>query len=379
MAVEAHSVPSPAPRRWRVGRRSLSWTLLAAYVAPLWSLAYGLLALAWALGASGYPYSSLVDPDARLSMLGSVDPQAGATVLVGLSLLGALAGAAMLGGGGRGAVRALAVGVGAVVAITFAVLVPDLRVVVAVAYTPVLLVLALVGWPAGVSLATAFPWPVVHQLILMAGGIAWVGATIRYQRLSTHACERCGRRQGTGREREVAWAEVWGRRAVGLAVAIPLIYVATRWAWAFGVPLGMTAEALRDYTGNQRLGGVMLASVAAAGALLTTGLALPWGEGFPTWVPVIGKRWIPPNLAIAPASLMTVVLLSSGLSFVRGVIVGDLPFELDNWGVVGPTLLWPVWGAALGVATLAYSYGRRGKCRTCGRGQEASPPSSASP
>jgi hypothetical protein len=36
--------------------------------------------------------------------------------------------------------------------------------------------------------------------------------------------------------------------------------------------------------------------------------------------------------------------------------------------VVGPTMLFPVWGAAIAVATLGYYYRRRGPCGRCGRG-----------
>jgi hypothetical protein len=36
--------------------------------------------------------------------------------------------------------------------------------------------------------------------------------------------------------------------------------------------------------------------------------------------------------------------------------------------MLGPTALFPVWGAALAAATLGYYYRRRGPCRKCGRG-----------
>jgi hypothetical protein len=36
---------------------------------------------------------------------------------------------------------------------------------------------------------------------------------------------------------------------------------------------------------------------------------------------------------------------------------------------VGPTLLFPLWGAALAVAALAYYSRRRGPCKMCGRGE----------
>jgi hypothetical protein len=41
--------------------------------------------------------------------------------------------------------------------------------------------------------------------------------------------------------------------------------------------------------------------------------------------------------------------------------------------VLGPTLLFPVWGVALVVATLGYYYRRRGPCRVCGRGELSQP------
>ncbi len=341
---------------------------MAAYLAPAWSLGYGLLALAWALGAGGYPFDEAVDPDARLSLLGGVAPQVGAAGLAALALLGAVVGAAMVAGRGHGIGRLLAIGLGGLSAVTFAVLLPDFRVLVTMAYTPILLVLAPFGWPPGVSLASELSWPLVHQLVVMAGGIAWAGATIRYRRRTAGACERCGRVPSAPHEHEVAWAFRWGRRAVAVAVVIPLLYVATRWAWALDIPLGMPADDLRAYVGNQRLGGVLLASVAALGALLTTGLVRRWGEVVPGWVPAIGRRRIPPGLAIVPASLMAIVITSAGVAFVRSVLVGELPFLIDEWGVIGPTLLWAIWGLALGVATLAYSYRRRGRCGTCGGG-----------
>jgi hypothetical protein len=211
-------------------------------------------------------------------------------------------------------------------------------------------------------------WPLVHQLVVMTGGIMEPA-----RRSDTDAVGRRLRAMRPSAERRAKrpWAARWGRRAVAVAVAIPLLYVATRWGWALGIPLGLTADDLRAYAGNQWLGGVLLATVAALGALLTTGLVRSWGEVVPGWVPVIGLRRIPPGLAIVPAALMAIVITSAGLAFMRTVLVRELPFGLDEWGVIGPTLLWPIWGVALGVATLAYFYRRRGRCRTCGLGGTA--------
>ena len=341
----------------------------AAFLAPAWSLGYGLLALAWALGGAAYPFDPDVDPDARLALLGHVAPGAGAAGLAILGLLGAVVGAAMVAGRGRGSVsgRRLAIGLGAGLALTYAVMLTDFRVLVVTAYTPILLALAPFGWPPGVSLGDELTWPLVHQLVLMAGGIAWAAATVRYRRLTANACERCGRVTGTVDARGAARAARWGRRAVAVAVVIPLLYAATRWAWALGVPLGIPEATLRaDMATPTWFGGFLLANVAAAGALLTTGLVLRWGEVVPGRVPWLGGRRIPPIVAIVPASLMTVVITAAGVSFVRVTLLGDVPFRWAEWGILGPTLLWPAWGAALGVATLAYAYRRRGPCGACG-------------
>ena len=59
-------------------------------------------------------------------------------------------------------------------------------------------------------------------------------------------------------------------------------------------------------------------------------------------------------------------------SFVSGLMVwrGMLGGRFDgDWSAGTPALLWPLWGAALGAATLAYHRRRRGACRSCGRGR----------
>jgi len=57
---------------------------------------------------------------------------------------------------------------------------------------------------------------------------------------------------------------------------------------------------------------------------------------------------------------MVAVLVAGGAED-RGII-GDILFQL------GPTLLFPIWDAALAVARLGYYERRRGPCSVCGRG-----------
>jgi hypothetical protein len=75
---------------------------------------------------------------------------------------------------------------------------------------------------------------------------------------------------------------------------------------------------------------------------------------------------VPIWLAVVPASLVAILVTVAG-RVVLGSIVLDGNFDLANWGLLGPALLWPIWGIALGLATLAYYYRRRGRCPSCGR------------
>ncbi len=106
------------------------------------------------------------------------------------------------------------------------------------------------------------------------------------------------------------------------------------------------------------------------------GLVQRWGERFPRWMIGLAGRRVPIAMAIVPASLVSVLLWVGGISIWSGLnemiarassvlhddITGHIIFGL------GPTLLFPVWGVALAVATLAYYYRRRGPCSVCGRG-----------
>lgn len=87
---------------------------------------------------------------------------------------------------------------------------------------------------------------------------------------------------------------------------------------------------------------------------------------------------VPIALAVVPASLVSVLLVVGGVVIWYGLdqmvarlvargaegmgLIGEMTF------VVGPILLFPVWGVALAVATLGYYYRRRGPCGVCGRG-----------
>ena len=111
------------------------------------------------------------------------------------------------------------------------------------------------------------------------------------------------------------------------------------------------------------------------------GLVQRWGEVFPRWMIGLAGRRVPIALAVIPASLASVLLIVGGIGIWSGLtqmtanavaagannmeLAGEIIFQL------GPTLLFPVWGASLAVATLGYYYRRRGPCSECGRGTSA--------
>ena len=126
------------------------------------------------------------------------------------------------------------------------------------------------------------------------------------------------------------------------------------------------------------IAGLFLATFGLVGAVLMLGLVQRWGEVFPRWMIGLAGRRVPIALAVVPASLVSVLLIVGGIGIWSGLaqmvaklaaggaegigIIGEIIFQ------VGPTLLFPVWGVALAVATLGYYYRRRGPCSVCGRG-----------
>jgi hypothetical protein len=166
---------------------------------------------------------------------------------------------------------------------------------------------------------------------------------------------------------------------VYVSLVAPVFYALTRYAWALGFPLGMSEESLRrGQQSGMWTSGLFLATFGLVGAILTLGLVQRWGEVFPRWMIGLAGRRVPVALAVVPASLVSVLLVVGGVAIGFGLdqmadalvaggaedtgLIGEIVFQ------VGPTLLFPVWGVALAVATLGYYYRRRGPCSVCGRG-----------
>lgn len=351
-----------------------SWPFRVGLLAAIWSLSYAVLGLAWTMRADGYPFGRSADPEWMLSVLGRVPAVVGAPVTAALGLAGTVAGVTMAMGAGRGIVRTILTGYAWVMAIGLALVVPDYRVLVIVAYTPILLFGLLPGGPSAALLIEALSWPLINQVLFMVGGVAWGGTAVAYRRSTMGACSSCGRPGSIWTSRESA--ATWGRWAVGVAVLVPVLYAATRLAWALGFPLGISREFLEEGQDTGLWGrGAALAASGLVGAVLSLGLIRPWGERFPRWMPVVGGRRVPMLLALVPATIVSVLVTSAGLMFLRLTVFGEA-FTLgedrlvldEDWAALAPELLWPVWGGGLGAAALAYYYRRRGICSQCGRG-----------
>ena len=347
MTTTLSPVDVARPRRW----------------AALWAGAYGALALGWTLTGSGWPFAG----DEANPLLGALAPEVGAPLFAAVLLAAAVTAAVLAGPGAnhlRGAGRRLLLAAGWTVAAALLVVVPDFSVLALTGYAPMLILGAPFGWP-DVAHSEVFTWPLVNKVACMVGGLLLARTLLSWQRRTRGACASCGR--GACPVHDQGALQRAARVAVGVAVAVPLAYAVTRYAWVLGVPLSLDAEELRELrAGGAVWAGAGLATFGVAGAGLTLGLVQRWGEVFPRWVPGLAGRRVPVLLAVVPATYVALAVIAAGLGLVGSPMGAQMLRERDPW--VAIYLLWPVWGVALGVATYAYHLRRRGSCRTCGRG-----------
>jgi hypothetical protein len=282
--------------------------------------------------------------------------------------------------GGFRKTRSLLITAGALLAAILLLLMTDLNLLVMIAYIPYMIFRLLTGAEIGIYLQTLTQsqWTLVHQLLCLLGGFLWLAATVSYARRSSDACVYCGRKDGTEGWTSPDKAARWGRVAVYLSMVVPVLYAITRYAWVLGIPLGMSEEYLRSgQESGMWISGLFLANFGLVGTLLTLGLVQRWGEVFPRWMIGLAGRRVPIALAVAPASLASVLFVVGGIGIWSGLgmMVNNLAASgakgVEITGAVifqvGPTLLFPVWGIFLAVATLGYYFRRRGQCRVCGR------------
>ncbi|MFI7425481.1 hypothetical protein ACIBPB_00690 [Micromonospora sp. NPDC049836] len=354
-------------------RRSTRTRLdLAAPLAAAWLGGWGVLALLCTLTGAGYPFGANDPHGGDVSLLRLVPVDVGAPLFAGLLLLAAVAALAMSGPvpvRRPGLPRALLLGYGWTVAFALAVVVPDARVLIVLGYLPILLIGAPFGWPP-VDYGQIFDWPLAARCAALIGGVLLAGALLLWQRRTVGACPACGRDDHERGWTTPAAAARWGRWAAYAAAAIPVGYAVTRFAWAAGIPLGIS----RDFLAEMRETGLVwagagLGGFATVGAILTLGLVRPWGERFPRWLPGLAGRRVPINLAVVPATLVALSVTAATLGLMSNPEFWQLAGGLSLTSA--PMLLWPLWGVALGAATLAYHLRRRGGCARCRRPRPA--------
>ncbi len=362
------------------GGRVRGWQRWAPYAAVAWSLIYAALGVYWAVGGGGFPFTSGTVPDVMSPLLGRFGPGV-AWIVVSLAGLPAAAlGAAMLRGLSSRALRPLFITAGALLAGALLLLMTSLDLLTKLGYFPYAVRSLLAGDEFGQTyLASLAEWATIHQLLCLTGGFLWLAATVCYARRSGEACLYCGRRDGPQGWQSPDRAARWGRIAVYVAMVAPVFYAFTRYAWALGIPLGMSEQYWRS--GQERgmwIAGLFLATFGLVGGLLMLGLMQRWGELFPRWMVGLSGRRVPIALAVIPASLASVLLVVGGVAIWSGLkqmttaLAGSGVVGMELTGAIifqlGPTLLFPIWGLALAAATLGYYYRRRGPCSVCGRG-----------
>lgn len=344
----------------------LGWPDWAGYAASAWSSAYGALGLFWALGGAGFPFAKVPDDRATLSPLEGTSAATVAPAMAVLGAVGAVAGILMARGWGRRGVNVALLVFAWVTAATLALAVPDYTLLALLAFAPVLVVFVFTGVPGEQDgVGDILYWHRVNLIIMFLGGLLWAATALAYQRRVRHRCLHCGRGHGgKGRVSERESALRVGRWAVLVSVLAPIPYEVTRIAWYLGHPMGITDEFLKmmqDTPGMLEVGlGAAIASIG--GGVLTHGLVHRWGEVYPRWIWFRAGRRVPPALAIVPASIVALVLIPAGGMNAR------IDIESELWAANGMSVLWIIWGLALGTATYAYHIRRRGRCRRCGRG-----------
>ncbi|MDJ0382277.1 hypothetical protein [Streptomyces sp. G-G2] len=353
--TESAALPRQARTPGAVRRRLAGWPGWIGYAAFLVLLAYGLAQTYWALGGSGFPFGA-DDANPEYSAFEHVGRArlapwlaAGFLLSAGVALLLALPGRRRIP---TPVLLGATAASGACVFFTLA----DFRILGNLAYVFMLKF-------------SAINWTVINQLFAVVAVALMAASAIAYQRRTTDACGNCGRTEAGAEWTSPASAARWGRKAAYTAVAVPLVYATTRWAWALGYPLGISDKLWQEGKADHLwIFGAALATMGALGSLLTLGLVQRWGEVFPRWMVGLRGKRVPISLAVIPAWLVSLMVTIAGVMYIRLHFQGAFDNQKDDWGATVPETVWPVWGIALAAAALAYYFRRRGTCGHCERG-----------
>jgi hypothetical protein len=155
-------------------------------------------------------------------------------------------------------------------------------------------------------------------------------------------------------------ARGWVRWVTWTAILAPLPYSLSRLVWAFGIPLGIDEELLRDFDspGIGSLYILALALLPEATALFAHTFLLTRVSRVPLRVPVAGGRPMPPALVVGPLLAPIAILAGFNLwslqPILDGFVIPASNAGLPGWSFWGQVASFWVWGVALTVATAAY-------------------------
>ncbi|MFF0372076.1 hypothetical protein [Micromonospora sp. NPDC005087] len=189
------------------------------------------------------------------------------------------------------------------------------------------------------------------RLALVAGGVLFAGLA-----------NASGPQRGavsSGYQPVPRWTRLWAYAAV----ALPVVGWAVPHAlWVLGVPFGISERELNDIHLNLSTPtGVAITLVPPLAGLLVLGLVQPWGQQFPHWVPGLHGRRVPRLLAVIPAGVVALALVTYGVLsvavFVGQLLAGDLRWSdvWEGWAVATTLLVFLGWGVSLGVTTTGYA------------------------
>ncbi|WP_433162884.1 hypothetical protein [Kribbella sp. CA-247076] len=384
-----------------VGVRDRTRSVVPVLVAAL-SLVYGIAGLAWLLGADGYAFGPVPPDGERLSLLAQVPDRVGAGLIAVLGFLGVPAAIAHTRTEWSTTAYRPLLGFTAVQVLVFGLLAPSVTVVIMTGYLLVLiglpagvvwlvvgawrqpatrvLLIGLVVVLAGLEVTTGiFDWAAFREVAVGIGGVpAKVGTTplfvtgafllgcgwavlgVRGLRSARGRCLRCGRPGANWTRPESA--RRWGFWVTIVAALCPMPYALLRMTWLLPNPIGFDADDLNAEPGI-KLFGLGLGLIALAAGIVTLGLIRPWGEVWPRWIPVVAGRPVPIKAAVVPGAAAATLLLVGSASLIgllwnpEASLGENLLFQL--------VLPFPIWGAAVGLATAAYYYRRRTACTSC--------------
>ncbi|MGW0217071.1 hypothetical protein ACWDXH_22040 [Micromonospora chokoriensis] len=159
----------------------------------------------------------------------------------------------------------------------------------------------------------------------------------------------------------------WARRWAYAAVALPVVgWAVPHGLWVLGVPFGISEQQLDEIQLDLSTEtGLAITLVPPFAGLLVLGLVQRWGQQFPRWVPRLGGRRVPRLLAVIPAGVVALALVTYGVLsvavFVDQLRTGDLSWAevWEGWATSATLLVFLGWGVSLGVTATGYALATR--------------------